>query len=102
MAAVREEQRRPALLHEGHAGSRPAYERGPGAQSAGQGESVDPAGPPGLVETALRQVLARELDEVRGPDPRGTGDDAAQARQRRAGDLARIAGGREIGIGVAP
>jgi len=81
MATVREQQRGPALPHECHAGSQPSYERGPAAQGAGQDGSVDTAATRRLVETALRQVLARESHEVRGAGPRGARDDAAQARE---------------------
>ena len=55
---------------------------------------------PSLVRARLRQVLAREADEVR-PSHGGRGrDDPAHLVQRGGGDLPRLACGHEVRVGV--
>jgi len=100
MAAVREEGRHRAAAHERDARVQAAHERAASVQRARQPRGIQAAGRRGALDARLGEVFAREADESGGARLRAVLHDALQAGQGRGRDLAGVAGGREIRIGI--
>jgi len=103
MAAVREKDRPRPTPRERDARVQTSHERAASVQRAPEPGGSQAAGRArASFDAGFGQVFAREVDERRRACLRAFRHDALQAGQGRGRDLAGVAGGREIGIGIEP